>query len=230
MKRTASLTRKTPLRSSSEGLGPARASVPVFRPKTCAVKKGGCGEKFTPTRAMQPVCGKDQCRFNFAMRTIGKSDTARKRKAAALARDDKARTRVALEAIKTVPMLKKEAQAAVNLYVRLRDNGGQCFVCGDSLRMGGVGGGFDAGHIRSRSEADHLRYDVDRNLFGQCKPCNAAGSTKPYEMRAAAERKLGPEVAAELYADNRVIKWTRDGLREIRDRYRALNVKMKKDS
>ena len=114
-----------------------------------------------------------------------------------------------------------EFTAAVNAFVRWRDQGKLCFVCqAVVLRLGGVGGGFDAGHIRARSQADHLRFDP-RNVHGQCKHCNAPGSTKDHEMRAAAERLLGKEVADALYADNRVIKWTRDGLRLIRDEYRA---------
>lgn len=184
-----------------------------LKPRVCNSRKGGCGETFQPARPMQKACS-PTCARGFAEHVAAK-------KAAFERRDDKARTRVALEALKTVPVLKKEAQAAFNRYVRLRDNGRPCFVCGAQLCVGGIGGGFDAGHIRSRGEADHLRYD-ERNVFGQCKRCNAAGSTKPHVMREAATRLLGVEVAEALYADNAPIKWTRDGLRAIRDKYRAL--------
>ncbi len=181
---------------------------PVLRDKKCKV----CRQTFTPRRPIQPCCGY-KCEVVATERALAK-------KAEKAAREDRKMTRAKLEALKRLPVLKQEAQQAFNRYIRLRDTGGQCFVCGDPIRIGGIGGGFDAGHIRARSEADHLRYD-ERNVWGQCKPCNASGSTKPHEMRAAAERKLGPEVAAELYADNRVVKWTRDGLRAIRDEYRA---------
>lgn len=180
----------------------------ALREKPCRV----CRQPFTPRRRIQPCCGY-ACEVKAATAAVEK-------KQAKTAKEDRKLTRAQLEAIKTVPQLKKEAQEAFNRYVRLRDNGNPCLVCGTTLSLGGVGGGFDAGHVRSRSEADHLRYD-ERNVWGQCKPCNAAGSTKPHEMRAAAERKLGMQVAEELYADNRVVKWTRDGLREIRDEYRA---------
>ena len=167
---------------------------------------------FTPRRPIQPFCGYE-CEVKAATLAV-------ERKRAKTKAQDRRQTRAHLEAMKSVPKLKKEAQEAFNRYIRLRDNGKPCFVTGDILRLGGLGGGFDAGHIRSRSEADHLRFD-ERNVHGQSKRSNAAGATKPHVMRAAAERLLGKEVADELYADNVPIKWTRDGLREMRDRYKA---------
>ena len=215
MKRSASLKQGKPLqrKTALRATPPAATSVPLLKMRKCPVKKGGCGASFRPLRAGQMACMGEGCAV-----AVGAWLKASKAKAAHAA--DVKQTREKLEALKTLPTLKKEAQKAFNEWVRLRDAGKGCFVCGSTLVLGGLGGGFDAGHIRSRSQADHLRMD-ERNVFGQCKPCNAAGSTKDHEMRAAADRVLGPEVAAELYADNRVIKWTRDGLREIRDTYRA---------
>jgi hypothetical protein len=206
--------KRSPLRRSDPT---ARASVPVFKPKKCAVKS--CRTQFTPGRSFEVWCS-PSCGLEIAQ--------DKKRKAAekaALA--DRRETRAKLEARKGVPKLKKEAQEAFNRYVRVRDNGGGCFVCGEPLQMGGVGGGFDAGHIRSRSNADNLRFD-ERNVHGQCKPCNAPGATKDWQMRAAADRLLGKDEAEALYNDNAPIKWTRDGLREIRDKYRALTKELTK--
>ncbi|MEN9885601.1 MAG: hypothetical protein RL758_179 [Pseudomonadota bacterium] len=187
-------------------------SMPTIRPRRCDARKGGCGEMFTPSRPMQKACS-PKCAADMV--SAKKLKDAEKAKA-----EDKRKTREQLENLKTVPELKKEAQREFNRYVRLRDAGKGCFVCGETLILGGVGGGFDAGHIRSRSNADNLRFD-ERNVHGQCKRCNAAGATKDWEMREAADRLLGPEVAAALYADNRVHKWQRDELREIRDTSRA---------
>lgn len=208
MKRSAILRKPEPR---------ARLEVPVFKAKRCKV----CREVFTPTRRIQPACG-FQCSLKYADSVIAKSKAEQ---AKADRRADKAKR----EAMKGVPQLKKEAQEAFNRYVRLRDNGKGCFVCGTTLRMGGVGGGFDAGHIRSRGNADNLRFD-ERNVHGQCKPCNAPGATKDHEMRAAAVRLLGLYGAEALYNDNATIKWTRDGLRETRDKYRALARQLEKSN
>lgn len=166
---------------------------------------------FTPARPMQKACSTGCAQLMARHKNV--------RKAEKDAREDRKQTRAQLELLKGIPELKKEAQREFNRYVRLRDAGKGCFVCGTPLVLGGLGGGFDAGHIRSRSNADNLRFD-ERNVHGQCKSCNAAGATKDWKMRAAADRLLGPEVAAALYADNRVIKWQRDQLRAIRDEYR----------
>lgn len=193
--------------------GPARGEI---RPKRCKACRGD----FFPARPLQIACS-PACAHAYATRIAEKKEKEQRR---AEAKQDRA----AKEAMKGVPVLKAEAQAAVNAFVRWRDQDKLCFVCqAVVLRLGGVGGGFDAGHIRARSQADHLRFDP-RNVHGQCKHCNAPGSTKDHEMRAAAERLLGKEVAEALYADNRVHKWQRDELRQIRDTYRARVKAMKK--
>lgn len=188
-----------------------------MKDKSCKV----CRAKFTPARPMQTTCSVP-CAIEWGSRQLAK-------KRAREAREEKAKDKAKREALKRVPDLTKEAQEAFNRWVRLRDNGKGCFVCGAPLRIGGVGGGFDAGHIRPRSQAKHLRFD-ERNVHGQCKPCNAAGSTKDHEMRAAAERLLGKEQADALYADNRVHKWQRDELRAIRDTYRAKTNQLAKEA
>ena len=226
MKRTP-LTRKTPMPRSKalvRASEPARLEVKL--PK-CAGP--GCRARFFKLRATQEVCGEACAQALVESRNAKAARIAEKQRKAAekLARETDTAKR---EAMKGVPELKAEAQAAVNAFVRWRDQGKFCFVCqAVVLRLGGVGGGFDAGHIRARSQADHLRFDP-RNVHGQCKHCNAPGSTKDHEMRAAAERLLGKEEAEALYADNRVHKWQRDELRQIRDTHRAKVRELKKAS
>lgn len=182
-------------------------AAPTLKPRKCA----HCREPFTPARPLQKCC-QPQCAMDYL-------DAKKARAEAKRAKEDRAADRVKREQMKTVPQLKHEAQEAVNRYVRLRDAGKGCFICGATLVLGGVGGGFDAGHIRSRSNSDNLRFD-ERNVHGQCKRCNAPGATKDHVMKAAAIRLLGAEGAEALYADNKPIKWTREGLREIRAAYR----------
>ena len=221
MKRSAPLKR-TPMKRSQplrRTNGEARATLRV---RKCPVKKSGCGSYFVPEREKQIAC------LGCAA-SVGAwlNKTKAQKEAIAAAKQERQQTLAKKEAAKTLPTLKREAQEAVNRYVRLRDVGKGCFVCGDLLQLGGVGGGFDAGHIRSRSNADHLRYDP-RNIHGQCKPCNRPGSTKDHEMKAAAVRLLGKEEAEALYDDNRNIKWQRDQVREIRDTHRAMAKQLEK--
>lgn len=225
MKRSAPLKRSAPMRNTKplvrQTEQKARAKVPVKRCKAC---RGA----FTPASDMQTHCRAQACADALAAEVTQRRlrREAKERRQAEKLENESIRARK--EALKGIPELKREAQQAFNAWVRYRDQGKGCFVCGAPLRLGGVGGGFDAGHIRSRSQADHLRYD-ERNVHGQCKPCNAPGATKDHEMRAAAERLLGKEMADALYADNRVIKWDRDWLRNIRDNYRNRVRHMKKE-
>lgn len=212
--KSAELKRKTPMPSGKALVRtqPMRASVTVkvLRIRLCE----GCRQvKFRPARENVTWCS-EECGATVALARLAKEE----------GRQDRAKR----EALKGVPDLTREAQEAFNEYVRLRDVGKGCFVCGTPLQIGGVGGGFDAGHIRPRSQAKHLRFD-ERNVHGQCKHCNAPGATLDHEMRAAAERLLGKEVTDALYADNRVHKWQRDELRQIRDTYRAKVKAMKKE-
>lgn len=109
----------------------------------------------------------------------------------------------------------KDAQKVVNQYVRLRDVGKPCISCGAILSIGGVGGGFDAGHYRSRGSAAHLRFDSERNIHGQCKRCNnhLAGNYSAYRVGLIA--RIGIEEVEALESDNTPRKYSIDDLKNI---------------
>lgn len=79
--------------------------------------------------------------------------------------------RVIKEKLKTRSQWKKEAQAAVNAYVRFRDRNRNCISCNRSLQSEAIGGGYDAGHMLSRGAHGHKCFRTD-NIHGQCKHCN----------------------------------------------------------
>ena len=191
----------------------ATLRIPVFKPKTCSARKGGCGEVFRPTRQMQSACS-PACAQAFA--------TAAKAKAMAAAHAlDIRQTRAQLEALKTVPRLKREAQAAFNAYIRRRDAGQPCISCGTPPPdLSGLHAGRDAGHYRSTGSADHLRFH-EENCHAQCVRCNQWGAGMVVEYRIGLMTRIGPSRLDALETNNTPIKWTRDGLRQIRDHYRA---------
>ena len=179
-----------------------------MKQKTCQ----WCREPFTPVRALQKVCS-PLC----ASRLVeSKADKKLAKEKAAEARRDRARRR----ALKTIPELIAEAQHDFNRYVRLRDAGRGCISCGAHLPAGGVGGGFDCGHYRSRGAAGHLRFCED-NAHGQCKRCNRRLSGNVAAFRIGLAGRIGDERIAALEADNAPHKWTRTELIAIRDEYRA---------
>jgi hypothetical protein len=163
---------------------------------------------------MQKACS-PTCARGFAERIASK-------KADLERRDDKARTRVALEALKTVPMLKKEAQQAFNRWIRQRDAVQPCISCSaPPPDLSGMHAGRDAGHYRSTGAADHLRFDED-NCHAQCVKCNKWGAGMAVAYRLGLIARIGLARVESIEVNNAPVKWTRDGLRAIRDKYRAL--------
>jgi hypothetical protein len=178
------------------------------KPRACA----HCGGQFVPARMGQKVCGPVCAHKAVLAKKV----------------EERAQIRTRKEAVKTIPKLIAEAQEAFNAWVRHRDEGKGCFVCGALLRMGGIGGGFDAGHIRSRGAAGHLRFTED-NCHGECKSCNSSTGAKPHQIKAGAIARIGLERFEALENDNTPRKWTAEGLRAIRDDYRARVRAMKKE-
>lgn len=140
-----------------------------MRPKKCA----GCGEKFTPSRPLQSVCG-----LACAVKAVeaGKAKAYRK-----VHREAKKRLKSRAEWL-------KEAQAAVNKYIRIRDSHQPCISCGRNHE-----GQWHAGHYRSVGACPELRFEP-LNIHKQCAPCNnhLSGNIVAYRMgligRIGAER------------------------------------------
>lgn len=198
------MLKRSPLRATQ----PAKAELPILTLRKCA----NCSAKFRPFSSLvkwcSPVCG--------AVLGLKKLDKA-KAKAAA---DDRRKTRAQLEALKGIPELKREAQTAFNAWVRRRDMGRNCISCNaPPPDMSGLHAGRDAGHYRSTGAADHLRFHED-NCHAQCVKCNQFKAGNVVEYRAGLVWRIGPERLEALESNSTPIKWTREGLRAIRDDYR----------
>ncbi len=164
-----------------------------------------CNTPFTPQRMGQRVC---------SPRCAGRLVKAEKKA-------EIAATRARKQALKTIPQLIKEAQVAVNAYVRQRDKDKGCFVCGKPFDFSdSLGGVMDAGHFRGRGAAPQHRFN-ELNIMGECKPCNSSWGAKPHEVRAGAIRRIGLDAVESLEADNRPHKWTREELIAVRDYYKT---------
>jgi hypothetical protein len=194
-----------------------RLTVPVPR-KPRMSKCTICREPFVKRSMTHKAC-KPECAAIVAQRKREKEQ----RKAAAAQRTQ---TRAQKEALKTVPELIAEAQKEFNAWIRFRDRDQPCICCGKWAPKGEslTGGGWDAAHYRSRGSAGHLRFD-ENNCHHALKRCNTHGHS---DYRGGLIARIGLEAVEALEANNVVVKWTKDGLREIRDTYRAkLKAEMK---
>lgn len=175
--------------------------------KPCEV----CQNLFVPDRMGQVVC-----RPACAMKKVRQEKV-----------QERAKVRTRKEAIKTIPVLIKEAQHAFNAYIRERDAHQPCICCGKPLGDGDVGGAFDCGHYRSTGSASHLRFD-ERNAHAQRKHCNRWGAGRAVDYRIGLIQRIGLPAVEALESNNTPHKWTREELTAIRDTYKAKLKEMKK--
>ena len=174
------------LRATSEGLNhAARLTVPAHRPRRCDTRKGGCGERFTPMRAMQAACSL-RCAQAFV-------DTAKARAAATARAQDARQTRAKLEALQPKQYWLKRAEKAVNRYVRARDFKRGCISCHLPASWPGQ---WHASHYRSVGAASAMRFNL-WNIHKACSVCNNHKSGNIAEYR--------PRIVALLGADR--VEW-----------------------
>ncbi|MDY0650411.1 recombination protein NinG, partial [Pasteurella multocida] len=170
-----------------------------------------CGEKFQTNFFNVQWCS-PECGVKLARQRLEKEKekAAKKRE-----KEEKKRIEETKERMKTTTTLLSETQSAVNKYIRLRDRNKSCISCGKSLVAEQLGGGFDAGHYRSRGSAPHLRF-YTLNIHGQCKKCNHHLGGNYHQFRIGLIERLGIEKVEQIEADQRPRHYSKDDLRRIK--------------
>lgn len=129
-------------------------------------------------------------------------------------KEQKKADKAKLQKLKTAGEYTKEAQAAVNRYIRARDYGKPCISCGTPHQIA-FGGKFDCGHYRSRGSASHLRFNL-LNMAGQCVKCNRNLSGNVIEYRINLINKIGIDRVERLETDNAPRKFTIEYLQRVK--------------
>ena len=211
MKRTE-LKRKTPLQS---GGIQSRA-----RRKRCP----SCRVMFTPVRASQAVCGEIECAIAHGQSERGQA-SARKALADIERREIKARK----EKLKSRADHLREAQAAVNEYVRLRDAHLPCISCDSTPNDNDLmtGSRWDAGHYRSVGACPELRFEP-LNIHRQCVKCNRNLSGNAVEYRIRLVLRIGAEKVGWIEGPHEARKYTVEEIKAIKAEYRAKTRELKK--
>lgn len=152
-----------------------------------------------------------QCSINYATRRTQRVQERQKKKIEAdIKQDFKERKK----ALKGRSQWMKEAQSAVNQYIRLRDSNTGCISCG-SIPDAKRGGSIDAGHYRSRGAAPHLRFNVF-NIHAQCVKCNRWNSGNAVDYRINLINKIGLDRVERLEQDHDVRKFSIEYLERIK--------------
>ncbi|WP_426160498.1 recombination protein NinG [Pseudomonas sp. DWR1-3-2b2] len=210
MKRTE-LKRTTPLKSGG-------IQVRARRQKCCAV----CRVKFTPVRDFQAVCDEIACALAHAP-----VNQVRARKA--LADVERKDIKVRKEKLKSRADHLREAQAAVNEYVRMRDAHLPCISCDSTPNDNDLmtGSRWDAGHYRSVGACPELRFEPS-NIHRQCVKCNRNLSGNAVEYRIRLVLRIGAEKVAWIEGPHEARKYTVDEIKAIKAKYRAMTRELKK--
>ncbi|WPN95840.1 recombination protein NinG [Pseudomonas sp. MUP55] len=177
------------------------------RPKKC--KNPACGISFPPQRLGQAVCS-PKC--GLAIKDVNQAK-ARK----SLAQVERREIKVRKEKLKSRADHLREAQAAVNEYVRLRDAHLPCISCdsrpNDNDLM--TGSRWDAGHYRSVGACPELRFEP-LNIHRQCVKCNRNLSGNAVEYRIRLVSRIGAEKVAWLEGLHLACKYTEEEIKAIK--------------
>jgi len=191
------------------------------RPKKCSVKT--CRASFVPKVSFQSWCSPD-CAV-----VIARDKQEKKRKS--LASIERRELKVRKEKLKSRADHLREAQAAVNEYVRLRDAHLPCISC-DSMPNDSdliTGSRWDAGHYRSVGACPELRFEP-LNIHRQCVKCNRNLSGNAVEYRIRLVRRIGAETVAWLEGPHEVRKYTVEEIKTIKAEYRAKTKELKREA
>ncbi|WP_077046660.1 recombination protein NinG [Pseudomonas sp. KK4] len=182
------------------------------RPKKCRVET--CRASFVPQRLGQAVCS-PACAMIDAPKN---QEKARK----AIDQRERREIKVRKEKLKSRAEHLREAQAAVNEYVRLRDAHLPCISC-DSLPNDHdliTGSRWDAGHYRSVGACPELRFEA-LNIHRQCVKCNRNLSGNAVEYRIRLVQRIGADKVAWIEGPHPACKYTVEEIKAIKADYRV---------
>lgn len=184
----------------------------MIKLKKCKV----CKDSFTPYLSTAKVCSPD-CARSLALSIRGKAEKV------AAVRERKA-DKVKLDKLKSRATWAREAQAAVNAFIRLRDADLPCISCGRHHQ-----GQYHAGHYLSVGARPELRF-VEANIHKQCQPCNTHLSGNAVLYRKALIEKIGLDGVEWLEGPTPSRKLSIDDLKDIKQKYTAKAKQLKAQS
>lgn len=184
------------------------------QPRSKKCRDPSCRASFIPRVSFQTWCSPD-CAV-----VIARTKQEKKRKE--LAKAERRQIKVRKEQLKSRADHLREAQAAVNEYVRLRDAHLPCISCDSTPNDNDLmtGSRWDAGHYRSVGACPELRFEP-LNIHRQCVKCNRnlAGNSVEYRIRLVL--RIGADKVAWLEGPHAPRKYEVEQIKAIKAEYRA---------
>jgi hypothetical protein len=173
---------------------------PKVRVRKCAVKS--CRQPFEPRSMTHKCCG-PICAALFAV--------------AERVRKDRKERQEGLAKLKRRADYLKEAQTALNAWIRARDAELPCVSCDRPATWDGQ---WHASHYRSVGSSPGTRF-CEANIHKACSICNnhLSGNIREYRPRLIA--RIGLAAVEALEGDTTQQKWTIPELQAMKDEYRA---------
>lgn len=196
-------------------------SLPSKQPKPKTCKNPACRASFVPQRLGQNVCNYT---CGLAIKDVHQ-EKARK----SLAQVERREIKVCKEKLKSRSDHLREAQAAVNEYVRLRDAHLPCISCDSTPNDNDLmtGSRWDAGHYRSVGACPELRFEP-LNIHRQCVKCNRNLSGNAVEYRIRLIQRIGAEKVVWIEGHHEARKYTVEEIKAIKAEYRAKTRELKR--
>ncbi|MBS7559947.1 recombination protein NinG [Pseudomonas sp. RC4D1] len=191
-------------------------SLPAKQPRPKKCKNPACGASFVPQRLGQAVCSP---RCGLAIKEVNQ-DKARK----SLAEVGRKELRAAKERVKPKGQYMREAQAAFNAWVRLRDAAMGCVSCDKPATWAGQ---WHASHFRSVGSSPEHRFNP-LNVHKACSVCNNHLSGNILGYRPELERRIGVEAVEALLGPSEPRRYTVEDLKAITAEYRAKTKELKR--
>lgn len=178
------------------------------RKRTCRV----CRNNFQPVRCLQQTCSFD-CEVKLGMIHAERSK-AKREKAERIA--VAASMKILREKLKTKSEWMREAQSAINSYVRVRDSELGCISCDKPSSWNGQ---WHASHFKSTGANSFLRFNL-WNIHKACSICNnhLSGNIGEYSKRLP--EKIGNERFEYLDTAPKIGKYSVEYLKRLRDIFR----------
>lgn len=187
-----------------------------------------CAEYKPASDGVKTPAGWFCCHAHAVEFAIAKSQAAARRKAVAARKAQEAeRKRERAEHrqrkmdVKPISYWIKRAQAAVNVYVRARDDGMPCPCCGTT-----VSAQWDASHYRPAGINSAIRFNPD-NIHRCCVVCNRHKSGNLTAFRVWMVEKYGDDFVTDLDNNHETKRYTREELESIESEYKAKLAEIK---
>ena len=170
--------------------------------KTCKV----CKSKFKPTYStVQMVCS-PKCAIEYSKQRKEKNN------------EKILKAKIDLEKAKSYQRTLLDARKYFQKWIRQRDSDKPCISCGKHSKL------VDAGHYFKAEVYSGLIFNED-NCHSQCRKCNRYKGGNESHYRLGLVERYGEDFVKALEQikdENRLKKWTKEELVEIKTRYKNL--------